>query len=165
MGAYDATIDDDAPAVFCARTEAAHKEKRTNRGTYETARRETTQFILAAVEDTWVRELQDPETIYMEVAPEALLSQLQVGCTGRDAIDLLELHNEMQCYHLEAEAIPENINMLKDAQKQAGRAGRTIANKTLLLFSITKILTTELYLRTNDDWYDRTKEDKTWADW
>ena len=36
VGAYDATIDDDATAVVCARTEAVHKVKRINRTTYET---------------------------------------------------------------------------------------------------------------------------------
>ena len=57
VGAYDATIDDNSTAVVRARTEAEHKTKRANRGIYETARRETAQFILAVVEDTWVREI------------------------------------------------------------------------------------------------------------
>ena len=52
--AYDATIDDNATAVVRARTEAAHKAKRANRGTYKTVRRETAHFILAVIEATWV---------------------------------------------------------------------------------------------------------------
>ena len=57
FGAYDATIDDDATAVVRAGTEAAHKSNQANRGTYETVRRETAQFILIVVKDTLVREL------------------------------------------------------------------------------------------------------------
>ena len=57
VGAYDATIDDNATVGVRARTEAAHKAKRADRGTYDTARRETVQFILAIVKDTWVREI------------------------------------------------------------------------------------------------------------
>ena len=38
VGAYDATIDDNATAVVRTRTEAAHKAKRADRGTYKTAR-------------------------------------------------------------------------------------------------------------------------------
>ena len=68
---------------------------------YETEQQETTQFVLTIVADTWVRELCDTETIYTKVAPKDLLSHLQVGCTSRHALDLLELHNEMQRYHLE----------------------------------------------------------------
>ena len=133
--------------------------------TYKTARRETAQFILAFVVDTWVRELRDTKTLYTDVVPKALLSHLQTGCTGRHDLYLLALHNEIQRYHLEVEGIPEYINMLEDAHKQAGRAGRNIANEKLLLFASTGILTTDRFMRTNDDWEDRTESDKTWANW
>ena len=130
--AYDLEIDDDATAVVRARQEAAHKARRADLATFETARRETTQFVLAVVADTWVRELRYPDTIYTEVAPQYLFSHLQAGCTGRHALDLLALHNEMQRYHLEVEGIPEYINMLKDAQRQTGQTGCTITDDTLL---------------------------------
>ena len=91
--AYFATINDDSMAVVRARTEAAHKAKSANRATYKTARRETAQFILAVVNDTWVRELRNTETIYTDVAPKALIAHLQAGCTGRHSLDLMALHN------------------------------------------------------------------------
>ena len=111
--------------------------------------------MLAVVMDTWVRELRDPDTIYTEVDPQDFFSQLQAGCTGRHALDLLALHNEMQRYHLEVEGIPEYINMLEDAQRQAGRAGRTISGETPLLFASTAMLTSERFPRANDDWEER----------
>ena len=151
VGAYDTTIDDNSRAVVRMRTEASHKSKRANRGTYNTARRETVQFILAVVEDMWVQELRDLETFYTDVAPKALLAHRQAGCTGPHALDFLALHNEMQRYHLEVEGIPEYINMLEDAQKQAGRSGPTISDETLLLFASTAILTTEKYPQTNKE--------------
>ena len=124
-------------AVVRACSKADHKAKRADRATYETARRETTQFVFAVVADTWVREFRDSESLYTEVAPKDIFARLQVGFTGRHALDLLALHNKMQRYHLEVEGIPEYINMLKDAQRQAVRAGRTIADETLLLFAST----------------------------
>ena len=54
VGAYDLEIDDDTTAVVRARLEAAHKAQRADRATFDTARRETTQFVLAVVADTWV---------------------------------------------------------------------------------------------------------------
>ena len=63
VGAYDLDIDDDTTAVVRARLEAAHKARRADRATYDTARRETTQFLLAVVADTWFRKLRDLETI------------------------------------------------------------------------------------------------------
>ena len=52
MGSYDAAIDDENTAVVRACTESAYKEKRADRATYKTARRERSQFILAVVKDT-----------------------------------------------------------------------------------------------------------------
>ena len=114
VGAYDLEIDNDATVVVRARQEAAHKARRADCATFETARRETTHFVLAVVTDTWVRKLRYPDTIYTEVSPQDLFAHLQAGCTGRHALDLLALHNEMQRYHFEVEGIPEYINMLED---------------------------------------------------
>ena len=84
---------------------------------------------------------------------------------GCHALDLLVLHNEMQRYHLKVEGIPDYINILEDAQRQAGRAGQKIADKTLLLFATTEMLTTERFPRANDDWEDRVEWDKNWMQW
>ena len=149
-------------AVVYACSEVAHKAKRADRATYETAQRETTQFVLAVVADTWVRELRDSEYLYTKVLPKDLFAHLQAGCTVRHALDLLAMHNEMQCYHLEVEGIPEYINMLEDSQRKAGRAGQKIANKTLLLFASTAMLTSEQFPRANDDWEECAERDKTW---
>ena len=71
----------------------------------------------------------------------------------------------MQRYHLEVEGIPEYINMLKDAQRQSGRAGPTIADETLLLFASTAMLTNEQFLRVNDNWEERAERENNWTQW
>ena len=71
----------------------------------------------------------------------------------------------MQRYHILVEGIPEYFNMLEDAQRQAGRAGRTITDDTLLVFASTGMLTSESFLRANDNLEDRAERDKTWAMW
>ena len=104
--AYDTTIDNNAVVIVRGRSEVAHKAKRANRATFETARRETTQFFLAVVANTSVRKLRDSDSLYTEVAPKDILAHLQAGCTGRHALDLLALHNEMHRYHIKVERIP-----------------------------------------------------------
>ena len=121
--------------------------------------------MIAIVVDTWAQELRDTDTIYTEVDSQYLFAHLQAGCTGRHALDLLALHNEMQRYHLEVEGIPEYINMLEDAQRQAGQGGHTITDKTLLFFAIMVMLTSKQSPWANDDWEDQAKRDKTWASW
>ena len=90
---YNPDIDNNATAVVRARLEAAHKVKCADRATFETARRETTQFVIAVVADTWVRELQDTDSLYTKVGPEDLFAHLQAGCTRRHALDLLAPNN------------------------------------------------------------------------
>ena len=107
--------------------------------------------MLAIIADTWVRKLRDSDSLYTEVAPKDIFAHLQAGCTGRNALDLLALQNKMKRYHIEVKGITEYINLLEDAQRQAGRSGRTTANKTLLLFASTAMLTSERFLRANDD--------------
>ena len=77
--AYVLDIDGDAIAVARAHLKAAHTARREDRATFDTAQRETTQFVLAVVADTWVRELRDPDTIYTEVDPRDLFAHLQAG--------------------------------------------------------------------------------------
>ena len=55
--------------------------------------------------------------------------------------------------------------MLEDAQRQAGRAGQTIADETLLLFASTSMLTTERFPCANDNLEERAERDKTWMQW
>ena len=74
-----------------------------------------------------------------------------MGCASQNALYLLALNNKTQRYHIEVEGIPEYINMLEDAQRQAGRAGRTIADETLLLFVSTAMLTSERFPQANYD--------------
>ena len=163
--AYDHNIDNDAMAVVRARLEAANKAKRADRAYYETARRETTQFVLAVIADTWVCELRDRNSLYTKVGQKELFSQLQAGCTGQYTLDLLVMHNKIQRYQLEVEGIPEYINMLDNVQRQAGRTGGTIVDETLLLFVSTTMLTSKRFLRTNNNWEELVECDKTWSQW
>ena len=55
--------------------------------------------------------------------------------------------------------------MLKDAQRQVGRARRTITNESLLLFATTAMLTTEIFPRANYYWEECAERDKTWLQW
>ena len=165
VSSYNKNINNDATAVVRVCSKAAHKSKHSDLATYETARRETTQSVLAVVFDTWVRELRDSNSLYTNVSPKYIVFHLQLGCTDRHALNLLVLHNGIQRYHLKVEGIPEYINILEDAQRQASRARQTIADKTLLLFASTEILTSERFPRANDDWEERAERDKTWVQW
>ena len=128
----------------------ARTAKKEDYRLFATAERESTKFILAIVEDTWVRELRDPDLLYMAVKPRSLLSHLHTFFVGLYATDVLNLQNEMQTYHEDMYGIPTYINMLEDAQNQSNRAGILIMDSTLLLFASYAMLRTGRFLRANE---------------
>ena len=86
---------------------------RRDRETYGAALRETRFFIIAVVEDTWVRLLKDVDYYYTRLTPKQLLHHLNKHATGKHASDILRLRHEMEKYHLQEEGILEYIALLK----------------------------------------------------
>jgi len=101
-----------------------------------------------------VRELKSPSTLYTQVHTIDLIDHLQDTCKGLNALDLLELQNEMQGYHLKAKGIPEYINALEDAKKRSKRVApcKPITDGTLLMFATNDMLSTEQFQRANETW-------------
>ena len=52
-------------------------------------------IILHAVNEMWVLELNDKETLFTQVIPIQFMDHLQSICGGLHAIDVLALKNEM----------------------------------------------------------------------
>ena len=59
----DGNIPNNATHAVFAKAEAVHMTKITDYQIFAAAESETQYFILAAMEDTWVRELRDPVTL------------------------------------------------------------------------------------------------------
>ena len=75
------------------RHEAAHTAKKEYYRLFASSKRESTKFILAVVEDMWVRGLHDPDIFYTAVKPRALLAHLQTLYVGLHSTDVINLHN------------------------------------------------------------------------
>ena len=142
---YNVNIPIDASSAVRDWRKAAHTAKKEYYRLFAAADRYSTKFIIAVVEDMWVRELRDPYLFYTAVKPRALLAHLQTFCVGLHATGVLNIQNEMQTYHEDMLGIPTYINMLEDAQKQSIRAGNPITDPTLLLFASDAMLHTDRF--------------------
>ena len=141
--------------------EAAHTSKKDDYILLTAAERELSKFILAVIEDTWVRKLRDPDLFYTAVKPLDLLKQLQAMCVGLHVTDALNIQNKMNTYREDLEVIPKYINKPEDAQKQSTRAGNPITNPTLLLFAANAMLRTDRFPRANEIWEELSGADRT----
>ena len=90
---YDVDISIDASNAVRVRCKVAHTAKKEYYILFAAAERDSSKFILVVVEDTWVRELRDPDIFYTAVKPRALLAHLQSICVGLHATDVLNLQN------------------------------------------------------------------------
>ena len=98
---YDVDIPINASNVVRVRHEVAHTAKKEDYRISAAAKRESSKFILAVVEDTWVRKLRDPDIFYTAVKPQDLLKHLQAMCVGLHATDIPDPQNKIQTYHEE----------------------------------------------------------------
>ena len=90
---YDVEIPINETNAVQSRREAAHTSKKEYYRLFAAAKSESAKFILAVVEDTWVRELRDPDLFYTAVKPRSLLAHLQTLCVGLHATDVLNIQN------------------------------------------------------------------------
>ena len=167
IGAYDESIASDANNVTRAKGEAIWKAKLADSRTYEAVEKATRKFIISKVEDTWIRELKSAKFFYTKRTAREIIVHLQQACLGTHAIDALSLQNAMCDYHLTAEGIPEYINMLEDAQRQALRIDENnpITDASVLVIATSAFLKDNRFPRTSEDWEDLPSNQKTWDTW
>ena len=73
---YNDTIDKDEKRIEVHRAAGKHEARRNDHQLYETADNACRNFIMAVVDKTWKKELEDPDTLYTNVASLKLLDHL-----------------------------------------------------------------------------------------
>ena len=140
--AYDPDIKTEAKAVDRARAEKIWSARQDDFKLFEAAERGLKLFLTTVVEDTWYKELKDPEMFYTDVTANDILKHLRARSGGLHTIDIIDLTAEMVGYYATAKGIPEYINMLEDAQLKDKRAKLPITNETLVAIATKAILST-----------------------
>jgi hypothetical protein len=162
---YNASIANDATTVVRVKAEAAHKSRRDDFASYESAERGVAKFLHDAVEEVWYNDLKDAETFYTKVTVWDIMSLLECNSGGLHAIDMMGLRTNMQLYYSQADGIPQFINMMEDAQKKAKRAGMPIANIKLVMMASAAVLAAQHFPCKVDDWERLAASARTWTAW
>ena len=96
---YDPAIAEGASRVERTRAEAAWAARIQDYEAYEAAEAGVKTFIKAVDEDTWIRDLRNPETFYSNVTALALLNHLRDRLGGLHALDMVSLTIQMSQYY------------------------------------------------------------------
>ncbi len=104
---YDPAIAEGASRVERTRAEAAWAARIQDYEAYEAAEAGVKAFIEAVVQDTWIRDMRDPETFYSNVTALALLNHLRNRSGSLHALDMVSLSIQMNQYYEGTPIIPE----------------------------------------------------------
>ena len=73
---YDDNIDKDSTRLEINRAKGKHEVRRNNRQLYKTSDNACRSFIMTVVDETWYKEIEDPDTFYTKVTAIKLLEHL-----------------------------------------------------------------------------------------
>ena len=72
---------------------------------------------MAVVDETWYKELEDPDTFYTKVTALKLLDHLTQFCTGLHTVDAVDIPQIMKSLYKDSEGIPQFVNAMEAAQR------------------------------------------------
>ena len=73
---------------------------------------------MAFVNETWYKELKDPDTFYTKVTALKLLDHLTEFCSGLHTVDAVDIPKVMKTLFSDVEGIPQFINTMEAAEQK-----------------------------------------------
>ena len=162
---YNDKIDKDATRTEVHRAEGKHEARRNERQLYEAANNACQNFIMAVVDKTWYKELEDPDTFYTNVTALKLLDHLAKFCPGLHTIDVVDIPQFMKTLFSYAEGIPRLINAMEEAQRKSKRAKIVINDEYLHAVALKLLLQSGEYETETREWSKLPEDKQTWSEW
>jgi hypothetical protein len=126
--------------------------------TYEAAEDGIKAFIMANVNETWIKPRRDPTSYYNNVMEYDILAFLHTNSGGLHDVDLATLSSsDMLHYYATAEGIPEFILELEYS--------RPMSDATLLATAHAQVMGSQHYPEAVCDWERLLPAAKTWVAW
>ena len=79
--------------------------------------------------ETWYKELEDPDTFYMNVTALKFIDHLTVFCSGLHAVDAVDIAQLMKMLFTDVDGIPKFINAMEAAQRKFNPAKLVIQDQ------------------------------------
>ena len=77
---------------------------------------------MEVVDETWYKELEDPDTFYTKFTALKLLDHLTEFCAGLHTVDAVNIPHLMKTLYKDLYGIPQFINAMEAAQNKSKRA-------------------------------------------
>ena len=97
-------------------------------------------FIMFVVDETWYKELEDPDTFYTNVTALKLLEHITKFCPGLHTVDAVDIVQVVNNIFSDAEGIPQFFNATEIAQRKSKRAKLVINDEYLHAVALKSLL-------------------------
>ncbi len=145
---------------ICA--ESAHQAKLNDVASFEAAECSAAKFLCKVIDEVWYNDLKDANTFYTKVTAREIIAFLDANSGRLHAIDMISLRTNMHNCYIQADGIPQYINMLEDAQKKLTRAGMPIADVKLVMMASAAVLRAQHFPRKVNNWEGLPSTSCTW---
>ena len=149
---YGETIDKDATRTEVHWAEGKHKARRNDRQIYNTANNAWQSFIMAVVNETWYKELEDPDTFYTNGMALKLLDHLTEFCARLHTVDAVDIPQLMKTFYKDSNGVPQLVNVMEAAQRKYKRAKLVINDKYLHAVALKSLLQSGDYETETREW-------------
>ena len=99
-------IDFQPCGIFINCAKHKHEARKNDRQLYETADNACCVFIMTVVDETWYKELKDPDTFYTKVTSLKLLDHLTEFCAGLHTVDAVDIPQLMKEIYKDSDGVP-----------------------------------------------------------
>ena len=120
---------------------------------------------MAVVDETWYKELEDPDTFYTKVTALKLLDQLTEFCAGLHTVDAVDIPQLMKELYKDSDRVPQFINAMEAAQRKSKHTKLVINNDYLHDVALKSLLQSVEYETETREWSKLPEADQTWEDW
>ena len=162
LGIYP-NIADDAKPNTVRKEEAIHKVKLADESRRLAAEAGLSHFIFTVVDETWYKDLRDPDEFYTNVTAMNLLGHFESHSTELTKTEAVKIPMQMMALYKECEGIPQYIQALEKAQRRSVRGNLPVADNVLAATAINALLSTGDYKDDTTSWLKKADTDRTWS--
>ena len=160
-----ARADDDASILDNDPTRRS-KEENWSAGTRNQSRKRVIErcacaYLIALVDETWIRPLKNEITFYTKVTPINMLAQLTTASGGLERVDIVDLLFSLAHLWEQDPRVPEYLNALKDTQRKSVRAGLPFSEDLLTAIGSSSLLKANSSPKDRATWDGKDPEEQT----
>ena len=117
------------------------------------------------VDETWYKELEDPDTFYTKVTALKLLDHLTEFCAVLHTVDAVDIPHIMKSLYRDLEGVPQFINAMEAAQRKSKRAKLVINDEYLHAVTLKSPPQLGEHKTETREWSKIPEDNQTWEDW